>query len=214
MDQLGSLLDMLQDFDIKTSFALVGSLVRAYPEETRQILLRGHEIVNHTSTHPQRFSMIGRDAMRKEVDDFQNLIADKFSYIPCGFRAPHLMRKLDESLFRALLDNRLYDTSYVGTGVSAVYGVVELPLTPCPEHRQLSFDYWHNFQLPFIRTTGGKYLRLWRKLLAQERFVNVFLDATAAARVHLREMIEMVPDGLRFRRLGDIATTAVTRGNN
>lgn len=47
-----ALLNMLADYDIKATFFLLGRNARYYPEIVRQIKDHGHEIGNHTWSHP------------------------------------------------------------------------------------------------------------------------------------------------------------------
>lgn len=47
------LLDLLERFDARATFFLVGDRARACPEAVRALLARGHGVGNHTETHPQ-----------------------------------------------------------------------------------------------------------------------------------------------------------------
>jgi len=46
------LLDLLDQYNIKTTFFLVGIWVEKYPELVQEIAARGHDIGNHSTTHP------------------------------------------------------------------------------------------------------------------------------------------------------------------
>ncbi len=46
------LLDILDDYDIKTTFFVTGIWVDEYPEVAAKIVSRGHEIGNHSASHP------------------------------------------------------------------------------------------------------------------------------------------------------------------
>lgn len=48
----GELLDMLNSYGIKATFFLLGRSVRHYPDLTRRIEAEGHEVGNHTWSHP------------------------------------------------------------------------------------------------------------------------------------------------------------------
>jgi peptidoglycan/xylan/chitin deacetylase (PgdA/CDA1 family) len=208
MKRIPSLSGMLKDNDVTTSFALRGDMVEAHENITKEILRNGHEIINHTFAHPQKFRLIDAQSMRKEIESFQELVKKRFCYRPEGFRAPHLMRKYDETLFQILRENGLYDSSYVGGGISSIDGVVEIPLTTCPDHPQVCFDYWHHFQFPLVRSTVKEFLRLWKRLLGTRRLTNIFLDPRLVSDDFVREMIVCVPDGYRFCRLRDLAHSA------
>lgn len=47
-----ALLDLLERYDVRASFFLIGRHVRAFPALAKEITARGHAIGNHTDTHP------------------------------------------------------------------------------------------------------------------------------------------------------------------
>src|SRR2546425_10940117 len=49
------LLDLLDRYDAKATFFLIGRFVRECPDLVREIAARGHGIGNHTDTHPNLF---------------------------------------------------------------------------------------------------------------------------------------------------------------
>jgi len=204
MRRIPSLLEMLKDNDISTSFAIRGDLLEQHEDVVRELLKNGHEIINHTFVHPPKFAFVDAERMRGEVEFFQVLMKRRFGYTPEGFRAPHLMRRYNEVLFRILRENKLYDSSYVGSGVSLIDGVVEIPLTACPDHPQVCYDYWHHFQLPLVKSSVKEFFRLWGCLLGTRRLTNVFLDPHLVSDGFLGEMIALVPDDYRFCRLKDV----------
>jgi hypothetical protein len=175
----------------------------------KEILDKGHEIVNHCLSHPENFSSIGSNKMKTEIQSFQNLLINEFGYRPEGFRAPHLMRKHSRDLFRILKEERLYDSSYVGHGIARIDDTVEVALTSCPEHHQLCFDYWHHFQLPLVKSTANKFFDLWRFLLDNETLINIYLDPNITQKVFLEKLIGKAIDRFRFLRLRDVAERLV-----
>ena len=46
------ILDVLDEYNVKTTFFLVGFWVDKYPDMVKKIHQRGHEIGNHSSSHP------------------------------------------------------------------------------------------------------------------------------------------------------------------
>jgi peptidoglycan-N-acetylglucosamine deacetylase len=56
-------LDVLKDIGVKATFFLIGENVERYPEVTRRILREGHEIGNHTFSHPNMGEVSHRRAL-------------------------------------------------------------------------------------------------------------------------------------------------------
>lgn len=54
----------------------------------REIASRGHEVGNHSHTHPYDFCALGRARKREEVARCEGAIADALGERPVGFRAP------------------------------------------------------------------------------------------------------------------------------
>lgn len=50
-EQTETLLDILDEHDVKTTFFLVGDWVESYPQSVKEIALRGHDVGNHSDTH-------------------------------------------------------------------------------------------------------------------------------------------------------------------
>ncbi|KXZ40293.1 polysaccharide deacetylase family sporulation protein PdaB [Alkalithermobacter thermoalcaliphilus JW-YL-7 = DSM 7308] len=61
------ILDILDKYNVKTTFFLVGFWVDRYPEMVKQIHERGHEIGNHSTTHP-KMSLLSKEQIIKELE--------------------------------------------------------------------------------------------------------------------------------------------------
>jgi peptidoglycan/xylan/chitin deacetylase (PgdA/CDA1 family) len=64
------ILDALRERGIRTTVFLTGEFIRHYPELVRRVAADGHEVGNHTDTHPHltTYARDGRQATRPEVD--------------------------------------------------------------------------------------------------------------------------------------------------
>nr|WP_316625656.1 polysaccharide deacetylase family protein [uncultured Ruminococcus sp.] len=51
-EQTEQLLDILDENNVKATFFLVGDWVDKYPDDVKEIAQRGHDIGNHSDTHP------------------------------------------------------------------------------------------------------------------------------------------------------------------
>jgi len=64
--QTETILDILDQYEVKTTFFLVGFWVEKHPELVREMVRRGHEIGNHSATHPH-MSQLSEAKIREEL---------------------------------------------------------------------------------------------------------------------------------------------------
>ena len=87
-DKTPFILDTLDRYNIKATFFLCGFWVDKYPDEVKDIHARGHELGNHTATHPHMNSLSASD-MKKELEKFEEKL-EKLTGKRCTvFRAPY-----------------------------------------------------------------------------------------------------------------------------
>jgi peptidoglycan-N-acetylglucosamine deacetylase len=86
---LYSILDILRARDLHGTFFVTGHWVMAFPDAARAIVSDGHEICNHSLTHPY-FSRIGPNGAAAELDETEKLIRQTTGATgrPC-FRFPY-----------------------------------------------------------------------------------------------------------------------------
>lgn len=83
------ILDLLDQHGTKAVFFMIGEKVLAHPELAREVVRRGHEIGNHTMTHPQAsFWCAGPQRTRREIEECQRVIEQATGVSPRWFRAP------------------------------------------------------------------------------------------------------------------------------
>ncbi len=84
-----ALLDLLDRYHVKAIFFMIGEKVRAHPDLAREVIRRGHEIGNHTLTHPQAsFWSAGPWRTLREIAGCQQVIEEATGVRPRWFRAP------------------------------------------------------------------------------------------------------------------------------
>lgn len=96
-DLLPALLDLLAARGVRASFACIGRLVEADPSPYRRAVAEGHEIVNHTWSHPdnpvlapdREFWHLSVREMQDEIGRAQDGFATLLGVRPRGFRSPH-----------------------------------------------------------------------------------------------------------------------------
>ena len=82
------LLEMLKQRNIKATFFLIGQNVASNPDLVRRILAEGHEIGNHSWTHPQ-LSKLSDDRVTAEITQTQDAIKDASGFTPTLLRPPY-----------------------------------------------------------------------------------------------------------------------------
>ena len=82
------ILDVLNRYDIKATFFLVGEKVRMYPNIVQHIVNDGHIIGNHTYTHSIMFPLSSKQSVRKEIEDTQQVVKDVVGIQMLLFRPP------------------------------------------------------------------------------------------------------------------------------
>ena len=86
----------------KATFFCIAEQARRQPALLRRIAAAGHSVQNHSDQHRHHFSLMGPQAMAREIADAQALLADLSGCAPIAFRAPAGLRNplLDPVLHR------------------------------------------------------------------------------------------------------------------
>ena len=87
-DQTMGILDLLDEYNAKATFFLVGIWVDKYPELVKEIYDRGHEIGNHSDSHPH-MTQISEAKMRQELDGMSDKLEAITGERPTLFRPPY-----------------------------------------------------------------------------------------------------------------------------
>lgn len=82
------LLDMLRQRNIKATFYVIGRSVDSYPAIARRIVAEGHEIGNHTYTHPN-LTKLSDSGVRNELDKCRASIVRATGVQPRTMRPPY-----------------------------------------------------------------------------------------------------------------------------
>jgi len=87
-EDTATLIDILDKHQVKTTFFVVGSWVDKFPESVKQLSDAGHEIMNHSNSHPH-MTQIAKDSMKKEVKECDKKIEKITGQKPFLFRPPY-----------------------------------------------------------------------------------------------------------------------------
>mgnify|MGYP005768553859 FL=1 len=86
-DDTDELLTILKNNDVKATFFLCGYWVDKYPEEVKRIYEAGHEIGNHSNTHPHG-SKISLEQNKNEIMEVHKKVKDLLDYDMDLYRPP------------------------------------------------------------------------------------------------------------------------------
>ena len=81
-------LEILDRFQARASFFVIGDKAAAHPELIREIVKRGHSIENHSRKHSNFFGFFPWTALRRDIGTAQEIIRGITGRPPAFFRSP------------------------------------------------------------------------------------------------------------------------------
>ncbi len=81
-------LDLLAEHQVTATFFIIGTQVKEYPRLARRIADAGHQVCNHTQTHPLSMTALSAKRLRKEIVEAHDRIAQVTGVVPTFFRSP------------------------------------------------------------------------------------------------------------------------------
>ena len=203
---LPQVVDLLDKRDFKASFACIGQWIQKFPDEHRLLVGAGHEIVNHTHTHPnlyhpgyayarheelsrERFNSISAAQREVEINRCHQVCADVLDCEPIGFRSPHfgvlhvddVYPMLSALGYRYSSSKMAAASPTLGLPYVCHPGIWELPLSPCPQHPFGVFDSWHSIGKENAAHAGvgglaALFTDLAERVMGGGGYVNVYFD--------------------------------------
>jgi peptidoglycan/xylan/chitin deacetylase (PgdA/CDA1 family) len=127
-DDTPALLDLLDQYRARATFFLVGERAARRPELVQAIRSRGHEIGNHSATHPSAwFWALSPRRMAHEVGEAQRTLATLSGAPPRWFRA--VVGHANPFVAPVLAEHGLTRVSWSARGYDGVSGDVERVVT-------------------------------------------------------------------------------------
>jgi len=126
------ILDLLDRYQIKASFFIVGELADQNPDFIKSIFNKGHEIGCHGFTH-QPLWKLNENIFREELDHFHSVMERILGKVKIkGFRAPSFsLDNRTKWALKILLDfGYQYDASIFPVKLNPLYGVSGAPTRP------------------------------------------------------------------------------------
>ena len=87
-EQTQSLIDILKQYNVKTTFFVVGAWVDKYPESVKALVAAGHEVCNHSDTHPH-MPKLSQQQMTDQINACSEKIKSVAGVSPVLFRPPY-----------------------------------------------------------------------------------------------------------------------------
>ena len=87
--KVNTILDILKEHQAKATFFLLGEWVNENPDLVRRMASEGHEVANHSYSHP-RFTWLNEEEVRREIEITQTAIAEAVGRASAAlFRPPY-----------------------------------------------------------------------------------------------------------------------------
>lgn len=209
IEVLPQLADVLERAGYSASFACIGQWVRRFPDPHRRLVAGGHELINHTETHPnlyhpdyayareeglsrEKFNTLTREERKAEIARCHQTFVEVLDYVPAGFRTPHFgVLHVDDvyailgELGYAFSSSLLAAGPRGGTPFRIDENIWEFPVSPCPLHPFGVFDSWHSLgkNRPAHCRPGELttlFARLGDRVEENGGYVNVYFDPREA----------------------------------
>ncbi|MCD4692537.1 MAG: DUF3473 domain-containing protein [Calditrichales bacterium] len=184
-DRILSLLNM---FNIRCTFFVLGWVAERYPKLIRKISEAGHEVASHGYSHELTYTLNNKD-ISNDVCKSKQLIEDITGQAVTGYRAPSF--SVDDRLIDVLKELAFdYDSSYSPFKLNNRYGVINRPLRKEGTiyrfdngliEMPLSMLKMGNWNIP---VSGGAYFRLLpltlfkgfvKQIIKKDRFYVFYL---------------------------------------
>ncbi len=156
--------ETLDSLGLKASWAMIGGWMERFPEVIQRLLENGHELVNHTMTHPnnlwlrpgdpRKFHQVSSDERQKEITRCHVFVREAFGYEMRGFRAPHFCMTDDcyptlSSLGYGYSSSNLI---YLDSALGAIHGLpgrmIEMPLSTSPSRPRQVLESFRLYRAP------------------------------------------------------------------
>jgi peptidoglycan-N-acetylglucosamine deacetylase len=82
------MLDLLAEFGVSATFSLIGEQVTELPHLVQRIVAAGHQVCDHTVTHPLNLPQLSPARVKEEIGGAHDRIAQSAGVAPKFFRSP------------------------------------------------------------------------------------------------------------------------------
>ncbi|MCM1567468.1 MAG: polysaccharide deacetylase family protein, partial [Dehalobacter sp.] len=198
------LLKLMNKYDIKATFFILGNVAERYPELIKSIYEAGHEIGSHAYSHTT-LPKLGPEEFEKELEQSTHLIKSLTGEQPIGFRAPSFSINQSTSwAFKSLAKyGYRYDSSIFPIN-AMLYGVPKAPLIPYrpsidditkhdPDGKIIEFPLSVIKSIINLPVSGGFYLRVLPAWFLDYSIHRINKDRPAILYIHPWETYSKTP---------------------
>ena len=199
------ILGLLDTYNTKATFFVLGKVAEMYPELIKEISEKGHEIASHSYSH-KTLSELGKDGFENEIKSSVSILRKITGEKVRGFRAPtfSICNKNIWALDILKKYNFDYDSSVFPLRTN-LYGVSNAPLHPywpsfkdiskeCEEHKILEVPLtvckFHFLKIPIA---GGFYLRALPLRVLKALMKKTNKERPVIMYLHPWELIPLAP---------------------
>ena len=104
-DDTETLINILKEYNVPATFFVVGAWVDKYPESVKQLSDAGHQIQNHSNTHPH-MPQLSKTQMIDEIESCNNKIEAITGKCPTLLRPPY--GDYDNAVIETLTELNMY----------------------------------------------------------------------------------------------------------
>ena len=187
-EAIPNLLEVLASYGLSCDFAAIGRWVEKYSSTYRKILDQGHEIINHTYTHPDNYELspnkyfteLSTEEKKKEISKCHKVVLDKLEYEMKGYRTPHFGYQWTNDVYSILEElGYLFSSSIIASKAEKfvpyqIGKIWEFPISICPQHPMSSLDSFHVVRAK--KHTPEEFLSLFEFMINKAKRENLFIN--------------------------------------
>lgn len=166
------LIPILDQYAITVTWAVIGRWVENYRHLHEKLLRAGHQLINHTWSHPdnaqlrpgdpRKFHRMSAEEVEEEIFRAHEYLLKTLGYRMTGFRLPHFVPHAAAEPVLVKLGYTHTSNEFALTSLSLgvpyvnKWGMAEIPLSPIPRRPERIFETYRLFRAPDGLYHGGR----------------------------------------------------------
>lgn len=231
------LLPLFKNFNMHVTWAVIGLWVKEYPVLHSHLLSDGHELMNHSWSHPdnaelrpgdhRKFDALTDQEIEDEITKVHTFCLERLGYRMRGFRLPHFRKHPSVARVLKKLEYEYTSNHFslwapsLGVPYTTGEGWVELPLAGIPRVPQRIFETYRLFRSPDGLYSGesqffGDFCRMLDFTERNRLVTVVYFDACDIVRLSNPPfeafLDELAKRNIEVKRLDEVAQQISRRG--